>query len=342
MLENAARTALSAWAIEPVGVETLAGGLINATFLVTTQDARFVLQRLHPIFSGEVNEDIEVITTHLAQRGLVTPRLVRTRSRALWASLPDGAWRMQTFIEGTSVQRVDSPHRAEAAGALVGRFHAALADLRHDFQFKRAGVHDTAHHFALLDAAVASHTEHALYDRIAHLRDELRAALATQPSIANALLPTRITHGDLKISNLMFDASGQGVCLVDLDTVGEMPLPFELGDAWRSWCNPIGEDASETRFDCALFDASWRGYARGMDALITPEERERLIPGILTICLELSARFARDVLEDRYFGWDARLFPSRAAHNLVRAEGQASLYRSLASQRAEAERAIAC
>lgn len=336
----AAERALQAWALEATRVESLSGGLINATFLVHTPDARYVLQRLHPIFAGEVNQDIAAITEHLAARGLPTPRLVPTRGNALWETNSDGAWRVQTFVDGETVHRVDSPARAHAAGELVGRFHAALSDLSHIFVFRRAGVHDTAHHFALLDSAIDSSASHPEHARVAALRDVLRAGLDSLPSIGNALLPSRIAHGDLKISNLLFDASGRGLCLVDLDTMGHMRLPFELGDAWRSWCNPIGEDRPDTRFDLQLFVASWAGYAPHMSALILPEERDLLVAGIMTICLELSARFARDVLEDRYFGWDPQRFVSRSAHNLVRAEGQAALYRAVAEVRGEAERVL--
>ena len=311
----------------------LSGGLINQSFLVDAPRARFVLQRLHPIFGAEVHEDIEAVTAHLEARGMVTPRLVRTRTDALYIALPDGVWRLQTFIAGETIHRVDSAARARAAGELVGRFHAALADLRHDFVFRRVGVHDTERHFALLDAAVAEHAAHPLHATIATLRDELREGLRGLPSISTSPLPRRIAHGDLKISNLLFDQQGHGVCLVDLDTLAEMPLPFELGDAWRSWCNPLGEDDVYAHFDAALFHAAYAGYDDGMGAVITNEERALLVPGILTICLELSARFARDVLEDKYFGWDAARFSSRAAHNLVRAQSQAALYRSLAGQR---------
>ena len=51
-------------------------------------------------------------------------------------------------------------------------------------------------------------------------------------------------HGDPKISNLMFARdSDRGLCLIDLDTLGPMPIALELGDALRSWCNPAAEDA---------------------------------------------------------------------------------------------------
>ena len=335
-MEDAARV-LSAWDLPHPRLSVLPGGLINTTLLVTTDDERYVLQRLHPIFAGAVNEDIDAVTKHLAARGLVTPQLVRTRDGRLWID-DEGPWRLQTFVTGQSVQRVDSPLRAASAGALVGSFHAALADLRHDFVFRRADVHDTARHFALLDESVALHAGHVLHDRVARMRDALVAIRASLPAVDAATLPLRITHGDLKISNLMFDGQGRGVCLVDLDTLGHMAMPFELGDAWRSWCNPLGEDDADARFELPLLQAAWRGYASAMP--LTDDECALLVAGILTICVELSARFLRDVFDDSYFGWDPTRFPTRAAHNQRRAESQLALARSLQAQQLEAERIL--
>jgi hypothetical protein len=49
------------------------------------------------------------------------------------------------------------------------------------------------------------------------------------------------------------------------------------------------------------------------------------VVGLETVCIELAARFAVDVFRDEYFGWDPARFPSRRAHNLVRARGQLAL-----------------
>lgn len=338
-----ARDVIAAWPLAaPIDVAPLPGGLINHTFLVTAGDARHVLQRLHPIFGAEVNLDIEAITRHLDARGVTTPRLVATTDGALFVTRPDGVWRLQTFIAGYTVHAVRGPAMAQAAGTLVARFHAALADLAHSFHFRRAFVHDTAHHRSTLEAALREQTGHALYGEAAPLADELFAALSALPRWDAIALPVRIAHGDLKISNVLFvdELGSEARCLVDLDTVAPMRLPYELGDAWRSWCNPAGEDTGASRFDLDLLAAAWAGYGPGAASFITPEERELLVAGVLTITVELAMRFLADALFERYFGWDATRFASRGAHNLIRAQGQAQLYRSLAAQRAAAEQLI--
>jgi hypothetical protein len=301
-----------------------------------------VLQRLHPTFAGRVCLDLEAVTSHLAARGLATPRLVRTRAGAAWHDHEGSAWRALTWIDGATVHRLPDARWAEAAGALVGRFHAAVADLRHDYAHTRAGVHDTPAHLARLAALVAAAEARPaegaeLIAGIALGREILGAATALPPLPGPAAVPLRHCHGDLKISNLLFSTDPpRGVCLVDLDTLGRSTLAFELGDALRSWCNPRGEDAGEVALDLELLAAALRGFRAEAGALISPLEWRSIVAGLETICLELAARFAIDVFCDDYFGWDAARFPSRRAHNLVRARGQLALGRAVRGARDEA------
>lgn len=311
------------------------GGLINVTWYVG-EPVRWVVQRLHPAFQASVHEDIEAVTAHLAARGMVTPRLVRTDAGGLCVDGPEGVFRAMSFVPGATVHRVDSPALAVAAGALVARFHAAVDDLAWDYRHVRPLAHDTVRHMARLEEGLAA----------AGPGPEERAAVEVAEGILAAwrsfelpALPARHCHGDLKISNLRFDAAkATGVCLLDLDTLSALPLDVELGDAWRSWCNPKGEDDTETYFDLAIFEAALRGYTSGR--ALSAAEREGLVGAAERISLELASRFCRDVWDDAYFGWNTQRFPSRRAHNLFRARGQLSLARSVRAQRAEIARIL--
>ena len=319
-------------------------GLINDTFLLEAPAGRCVLQRLHPVFGPAVHHDIAAVTEHLAARGMVTPRLVPTRDGALWVERPTEArvevWRAQTFLPDLVTRdRLETDAQAFAAGALVGRFHGALRDLAHEYRFVRAGVHDTAAHLATLAAAVESSAGHRLYEQVAPLAESILAAGRALPDLG--ALPRRHSHGDLKLSNLLFDARGEGVCLVDLDTLGRMNLAFELGDALRSWCNPAGEDATDCAVSPERVGLAVSGYASAARHLVEPVEAEAIVDGLATICVELAARFAADALLERYFGWDPSRHPSRGAHNLVRAQGQWSLARSVLGDRAGLEARVA-
>ncbi len=339
---------LAAWGWQHgVEVAPLTGGLINATFAVR-RDGRpeAVLQRLHAVFAPEVNLDIDAITAHLAGHGLTTPRLVRTVDDRAWKTDVDGrSWRALTWVEGVTVQAVHGPDVARAGGELVGRFHRALADLDHTYAFARAGVHDTAAHLARLGErlAVATGDGRAIFtiepEVLAEAVDLGRAIMATVTVLPPMpALPRRHAHGDLKISNLLFAsvAPARGAALVDLDTLGLQTLAFELGDAMRSWCNPRGEDAGAVGFDLAIFAAAIGAWRDVVGDRVDPRERAAIVTGLETVCVELAARFATDVFDDRYFGWDPVRFPSRRAHNLVRARGQLALAAAVRAVRADA------
>lgn len=60
-----------------------------------------------------------------------------------------------------------------------------------------------------------------------------------------------------------------------------------------------------------------------------------------TIALELAARFARDALEESYFGWDRVNYSAAWQHNLHRAQRQLALANSYAKQRSEVMRVMA-
>jgi Ser/Thr protein kinase RdoA (MazF antagonist) len=321
----------------------LTGGLINHSFAVTTADGAYVLQRVHPVFAPEVHHNIAAVTEHLRRRGVTAPRLLAADDGRPWVDLgEDGIWRAMTRLPGVSFDTVQGPAQARAAGLQVGRFHAALADLDHEFQAVRHGVHDTAAHLRTLAQALAEHPAHRLYPEVAPLAAEILAGAATLPPPGE--LPLRVGHGDLKFNNLLFAADDPlaPAGIVDLDTVGRMPLHHELGDAWRSWCNPGGEDQAVARFDVEVFAASLAGWLAGLDAPPSPAERRALVHGVEWISLELSARFAADALRERYFGWDASRFPAAGEHNLVRARGQWALHRAaLATREARAESLLA-
>lgn len=323
----------AAWGWQDAAIAPLAGGLINATYVVRRGgEPLAVLQRLHPVFGAEVNLDIEAVTTHLASRGLPTPRLVRTLDHRAWIEHAGWVWRALSWVEGITKHAVDDASWAIAGGELVGRFHRAVADLAHDYAFTRAGVHDTARHLERLAGFVTAGAD----PEAVALGTDVLAAASDLPALP--ITDRRHCHGDLKISNLMFASTmpPRGECLIDLDTLGLGTLAFELGDAMRSWCNPRGEDVGSIAFELPIFEAAIRGFRAVADPIITRDERISIVAGLETVCIELAARFAVDVFRDDYFGWDPSRFPSRRAHNLVRSRGQLALGLAVRAARGDA------
>ena len=333
---------LAAWDIAGDSVRPLGAGLINRTFLAaTTRGEPRVLQQVNPIFPPEVNSDIEQVTAHLAERGLETPRIVTTLAGARWLEAEDGGgtWRALTYVAGRSMNALTSPAQAHAAGELLGRFHRALDDYDHAFASRRPPIHDLGRHLAALEAALGAHGGHRDYDQVAPLAEAIFAAARRLDPLAAT--PPRVVHGDPKINNILFRVhADEALCLVDLDTLGRMDLPLELGDALRSWCNPAGEDRRQGIFSVALFRAAVSGYARAAAGWVGADEVAGIVAATASIQVELAARFCADALNERYFGWDPAQFPTRGEHNRARAEGQLAIHRSLLAERPALEKAV--
>ena len=314
------------------------GGLINDTFIVGEPPVA-ILQRVNPIFEPDVHKDIEAITAHLATKGMLTPRLMPTKTGELCVPTASGAWRMLSYVPGTTHHTIKTLSQAASAADLVGRFHRATEDLGHRFHFSRPGAHDTLEHMATLQGAMKDAEEDSVQTSAIALGRQILSTWAEWTGVLD--LPLRICHGDLKISNLRFDAEGdEAICLLDFDTFAYQTVAVEMGDAWRSWCNPAGEDTVEDiRFDLDIFEASAQAWLAAGPRL-TSVERDNLVPGIERICLELSARFCADAIRQCYFKEDRARFPEPGAHNLHRAAGQYRLAESVRAQKPEAESII--
>lgn len=310
----------------PVRLRSLHGGLLHQSFHVQAGAVEYVLQRVSDVFAPEIHQNIQAVTAHLVARGLRAPRLLPTRAGELVASLGDlGRWRLMEHLGGVSFEKIESSAQARSAGALVGRFHAALADFDRPLAPMGIPYRDTPLYLSALEQALARHASHRLHAPMARLAAQVFAAFdAVGPP---ASVRTRVIHGDLKLSNLLFEgelgaARANAFALVDFDTLMRGTLWMELGDAWRSWCNAAGEDTSTPRFDLEVFAASCEGFAAGYGGPLDADEVASLETAPERITLELCARFVTDALEERYFGWDAERFPTRGDHNALRAEGQ--------------------
>jgi Ser/Thr protein kinase RdoA (MazF antagonist) len=312
-------------------------GHINETYLVRSAGDRFVLQRLNPIFDARVHLDIDAITKHLDDRDVLTPLLVPTRDGQLWTEdVQGGVWRMMTFIEGQVFTAMNDTALCSEAGRLLGAFHAALSDMQHTFSAKRLGVHDTPRHLKGLRDAVDTLTSHVAHAEVAAIAAKIFAMTDDLPDLHKTV--PRIVHGDPKLSNIIFGQDGKARAFVDLDTLADMPLCLELGDALRSWCNPGGEVHGE--FSLPFFEAALRGYAKGAEGFMRVDEIALLPAALPSIALELAARFARDALEESYFGWDRTQYTAAWQHNTVRARSQVDLAYAYAEHTQDAEALI--
>jgi Ser/Thr protein kinase RdoA (MazF antagonist) len=347
--ENVSEAARS-FAIEGefAGAAPYGSGHINDSYCAVFQrngtQSRYLLQRInYRIFKNPVTlmENIERVTAHLAVQVSGHPdrdrrvlRLIPTRSNGvLHVDANRDYWRAYVFIDrATTYNSVESPAQAFQAAKAFGEFQRMLADLPaprlHD---TIPDFHHTPKRFAALEQAIAAD----VVGRAALAQPEIQFALARKPLasvLVGAGLPERVTHNDTKINNVLLDdATGEGTCVIDLDTVMPGLAAYDFGDMVRTATSTAAEDEqdlSKVEMQFPLFEALARGYMTTASGFLTAEEKESLAVAGMLITFEIGIRFLTDFLSgDTYFK------THRQEHNLERARAQFKLLESLERQK---------
>ncbi|HEY4414748.1 MAG TPA: aminoglycoside phosphotransferase family protein [Verrucomicrobiae bacterium] len=320
-------------------------GHINDTYCVVFNQAgtrvRYIFQRInHNIFKNPVAlmENVQRVTTHLEKKSAGQP----DASRRLLTLIParDGAayhrdgegnlWRVYLFIEqARTFDAVESVAQAFQAAQAFGQFQKLLADL------PAPRLHDTIpdfHHTPKRFAALEQAIQADVANRAVLAKAEIDFALrhrAICRVLLDAKLPERVTHNDTKFNNVMLDdATGEGICVIDLDTVMPGLALYDFGDMVRTTTSPAKEDEldlTKVAMQFPMFEALVRGYLSSAGEFLTPAEKKFLPFSGKLITFEIGLRFLTDFLMgDQYFK------VHRNGHNLDRCRTQFKLVESIA------------
>ncbi len=311
----------------------------------------YILQRInHNIFKHPVAlmENVERVTAHLATVVASEPdwtrralRLIPARDGLGWHVDAEGNhWRAYHFIQrARTYDAVESAEQAFQAAKAFGRFQQMLAELPaprlHD---TIPDFHNTPKRFKALEQAIAADAA----GRAALAKPEIEFALAHRSIVGvlmEANLPERVTHNDTKFNNVMLDdQTGEGICVIDLDTVMPGFAPYDFGDMVRTTTSPAMEDEqdlSKVTMQFPMFEALVRGYLSSAGAFLTNAEKQLLAISGKLITFETGIRFLADYLMgDTYFK------VHREGHNLDRCRTQFKLVESIERQEEKMDRLV--
>ncbi|MGA7858025.1 MAG: aminoglycoside phosphotransferase family protein [Terracidiphilus sp.] len=322
-----------------------------AVFNHRGQPTCIILQRInHYIFKNPVTlmENIQRVTAHLASQVLGEPdsdrrvlTLIPARDGQAWHVDRGGNyWRAYRFIERAhSYDAVETTQQAFQAAKAFGQFQQMLAGLTaprlHD---TIPDFHHTPKRFLALQQAIAADPA----NRAIFARPEIEFALAHQSItgvLLDANLPERVTHNDTKFNNVLLDDdTGEGVCVIDLDTVMPGLALYDFGDMVRTATSPAQEDErdlAKVTMQFPMFEALVRGYLASTAGLLTKAERQHLAFSGKLITLEIGLRFLTD-----YLAGDTYFKVHRDGHNLDRCRTQFKLVESIELQEEKMERLV--
>jgi len=309
-------------------------GLINRTWLIRHNNKNYILQRINqevfpcpPQIAGNIEKVGGYLLTHYPDA--VFPRPVpATTGETLVSTGPDGFYRLYPFIEDSvTIDVVVDPSQAFEAARQFGAFTRMMTG------FPVEQLHETLPHFHDLPLRYRSFRESLTTGRadrlrkagelVGYLESQNHLVAKYQQILTNPGFHLRVTHHDTKISNVLFDKKGKGICVIDLDTV--MPGYFisDVGDMLRTYLSPVSEEEShlpliQVRLD--YFEAIVRGYLEEMGGILTPDEKKAFVYAGEFMLYMQSLRFITDyLLGDIYYG------SNYEGHNYVRALNQATL-----------------
>lgn len=326
-----------------VNIQPYGSGHINDTFAVTfhrphRNNVRYILQRINTRIFKEpekLMENIENVTEFLKKKIIAsggnpkreTLNLVYTTNhKPFYCSSSGDYWRSYVFIEGAQTyQVVESIQHFYNAGKALGNFEELLSD------FPAKKLHETIPNFHNTKIRYEGFLQALAEDKMSRAKDvqkEIEFVLERGKEttilvelLNSGKLPLRVTHNDTKFNNVMIDNdTGEGVCVIDLDTIMPGLSIYDFGDSIRSGANPAEEDErdlSKVSMDLQLFEHFTHGFLEGTKRSLTDTEIEYLPFGAKLMTFECGIRFLSDHLNgDTYFKIH------RENHNLDRARTQ--------------------
>ena len=321
-------------------------GHINDTFAAYFeknggQTDRYILQRInHFVFKKpeQLMSNIERITRHLKKsiekRGgdvsRETLNLIPTVEGGSYYKSQEGDyWRAYIFIEGArTYEKVESPRHFYNAGKAFGQFQRQLDGFPVKELYETiVNFHNTPKRFE--DFCRAAGEDTANRAQFAKKEIEFIQKRQADTAVVTGLLekgaiPTRVTHNDTKFNNVMIDdKTGEGICVLDLDTVMPGSALYDFGDSIRFGASSALEDEKDLDkvwMETGLFEAFAKGFLEKTADILTPDEKRLLPFAAKLMTLECGMRFLAD-----YLSGDIYFKVHRQGHNLDRARTQIKL-----------------
>ena len=321
------------------------GGHINETIALSYNEdgvfKRYILQKLNGVVFpnlAELMENIVNVTTFLQKKYIAMGEdplrkcinIIKTiDGKNYYTDKRGDVWRMMIMIESTVSYDLAIDNQVfEKTGKAFGEFISMLDDYPVDGLYEIIpDFHNTKSRFEAFRAAIKSNDakrKKTCKKEINFIYENVNLCNIIVDKLISGELPTRVTHNDTKINNILMDEkTGDAVCVVDLDTIMPGSLLYDFGDGIRSGCNTAYEDEKDINlvdFDMEKFEYFSKGFIAGVGDNMKQEEKDLLHMAGIIITFECGIRFLTDYLNgDKYF---KTTYPE---HNLVRCRTQLML-----------------
>lgn len=324
-----------------VEIRDYGNGHINTTYL-TQSTPRYILQKINTgIFKNPetLMQNISLVTEFLRKKIIAeggdpereTLTLVQTTDGKNFYTAEDGScYRVYCFIDrSVTYESVENTEQMYLAAKAFGKFFNRLSDFDASLLFDTIeNFHNTKKRYNDFITSVEANKS----GRADKVSKEIEFAKSHSyikdpvwDMIENGQMPLRVTHNDTKLNNVLFDdTTGEGICVIDLDTVMKGSILFDVGDTLRFAASTAAEDEKDLDkvwFDLDMYRAHTKGFLEEVIDSLTKNEIKYMpfAPKLLTY--ETGLRFLADYIDgDTYFKThfeDQNLYRARTQFKLV-------------------------
>ena len=337
-------------------IEKIGSGHINATYRIKNQvngQPDYLLQSINGyIFTNieELTNNIIKVTSHIRKKysaqdavnKVLTP--VATKLGTYYYTDEEKTnWRVFVYIPDSRIYDVVSSKKiAFEAGKAFGNFQSQLSDYPASQIFEvLPRFHDAERRLGDFMLAVKENKAGRLESvqrEVAFVMQRAEEMKKISKLEAQGLISKRIAHYDTKCSNILYDATDDALCVIDLDTVMPGFVMYDFGDSIRTFANTATEDEadlSKISINLGIYEAYAKGYLLSTRGFLTSVERDHLAFAAKYITFEQAVRFLTD-----YINGDLYYHIKFPGHNLQRSRAQLKLVESMEENFAEMEHII--
>ena len=332
--------------------EPYGSGHINDTFTVNCmqngQNRRYILQRInHEIFKNPpaMMENIIRVTDHICGKLQTQDPVLADRQLRVINTYGDAGcykdengnyWRVYNLIENAyTCDVMENDAQVFEAARMFGWFQRMLIDLPGaQLHETILDFHNTPKRFRDFEQVLKADPCNRAKDVKAEIDFALEYAWISDVLlnlVDKGQIPVRIAHNDTKINNIMLDEkTGEGICVIDLDTVMQGLSLYDFGDMVRTVTSTAEEDEQDLSKVVMLmprFEKLVEGFVQETGNFLNDTEKQHLIFGGKVIIFEQFIRFLGD-----HLAGDVYYKVHRENHNLDRSRTQIKLLQSIVAQ----------
>jgi Ser/Thr protein kinase RdoA (MazF antagonist) len=272
------------------GIELFGNGLIHKTYLLSKNNLPYyILQQVNTAVFKQpdaIANNLERLEFFLREKDipLFFPLPLKTLSGEYHLSMNEMVLRLTAFVKNShSIDSCNNPDQAYAAAFQFGKFTAAFDGLNtKQLQPTIPDFHNLTYRWKQFEEALHQGNK----DRIQFAEQQIKFIFENKSIVDRyeTILKSpsffqRVTHHDTKINNVLFDKKGEGLCVIDLDTVMSGLSISDLGDMFRTYLSPGTEeelDLEKVFVRKAYFTAIVEGYLEKMAGQLSVEEKDAI------------------------------------------------------------------